>query len=231
MKYEMELDPEDVSWLGVAVVAMKSLPGVDCGRADRVWAALATSTPIAGVVRGGSAMKSVTVRLSLAAAVMLRDTLAQVGRVGDAAATEAFRALDDGIDAAHGATLTVETADGRWPTWRVFVRDAPAESLGPVRFVAGDVLYHCGQAYVAAERFTFPGHRDPGLDGGAPPARNDDPPIESDMEPVPAAQVVIAYGRLVGFQRALGDRVDDDAVRGLVSAYREWLEIVDRGVK
>lgn len=184
-------------------------------------------------------MKSVTVRLSLAAAVMLRDTLAQVGRVGDAAATEAFRALDDGIDAAHGATLTVETADGRRPTWRVFVRDAPAENPGPVRFVTGDVLYHCGKAYVAVERFTFPGYRDPSLDAGTEagrviggaPARNDDPPIESDLEPVSSAAAVIAYGRLVGFQRALGDRVDDDAVRGLVSAYREWLEIVDRGVK
>lgn len=109
--------------------------------------------------------------------------------------------------------------------------DAPAENPGPVRFVVGDVLYHCGKAYVAVERFTFPGYRDPSLDGGAPPARNDDPPIESDLEPVSSAAAVIAYGRLVGFQRALGDRVDNDAVRGLVSAYREWLEIVDRGVK
>lgn len=163
-------------------------------------------------------MKAVTVRLSLAAAVMLRDTLAQVGRVGRRDDIDAWHALEGAI---RGAT------------------DAPAESLGPLRFVVGDVLYHCGQAYVAVERFTFPGYRDPSLDvgteagrviGGAP-ARNDDPPIESDLEPVPAAQAVIAYGRLVGFQRALGDRVDNDAVRGLVSAYREWLEIVDRGVK
>lgn len=117
--------------------------------------------------------------------------------------------------------------------------DAPAENPGPVRFVVGDVLYHCGKAYVAVERFTFPGYRDPSLDAGTEagrviggaPARNDDPPIESDLEPVSSAAAVIAYGRLVGFQRALGDRVDNDAVRGLVSAYREWLEIVDRGVK
>lgn len=155
-------------------------------------------------------MKAVTVRLSLAAAVMLRDTLAQVGRVGRRDDIDAWHALEGAI---RGAT------------------DAPAESLGPLRFVVGDVLYHCGQAYVAVERFTFPGYRDPDLDSGAPPPRNDDPPIESDLEPVPAAQAVIAYGRLVGFQRALGDRVDNDAVRGLVSAYREWLEIVDRGVK